>query len=563
MLSSSKDLEEKLTKERREAEEADAKRRAEKTGFAYLNLISTRIPTEIKAMALVPEEEAKKALLVPLQIVRRGLSLAVFDPTKAEVQTIIERLKKDFQIEIFVVSLASLNHAWQYYAYVNETREITGQVEINEDNLKKLGETIKDLDDVAKIIADFKSPLVSQVLEIVLAGALALKASDIHLEPGEENNLLRLRIDGFLHDTYGKFPAMVYKALLTRIKLLSGLKLNIVDEPQDGRFTINLKDRNIEIRTSVIPSEYGETAVLRLLDPSALKTDLEELGWREDDLEIVRREIEKPNGLILNTGPTGSGKTTTLYAFLRRVAKPEIKIITIEDPIEYHLPGISQTQVDPSAKYTFASGLRSILRQDPDIVLVGEIRDKETAEIALNASLTGHLVLSTLHTNDSVGAIPRLIDLGAKTQTIGPALSLVIAQRLVRLLCPACKKIVGFGASTKEKIEKFLLDLPNRVKKERYLNVLKQNAGGFYESVGCAACNQLGYKGRTSIFELFVVNETIEAAIYKNPTEIELKELARQQGMVGMQADGILKMVDGTTSLAEVERLTGRIEWLH
>ena len=259
--------------------------------------------------------------------------------------------------------------------------------------------------------------------------------------------------------------------------------------------------------------------------------------------------------MILNTGPTGSGKTTTLYAFLRKVSRPEIKIITVEDPIEYHLSGISQTQVDLDANYTFASGLRSILRQDPNIILVGEIRDKETAEIALNASLTGHIVFSTLHTNDAVGAIPRLLDLGIQTNILGPSLSLVIGQRLVRKLCPDCKIKKEMDAKTAENIKKLISNLPGRVNKNEYSEF------DIYEAKGCDKCGRLGYKGRTSIFELLQADEAIETAIYKNPTEIELKELAKKQGMVTMQEDGVLKILKGITSFEEVERLTGPIIW--
>ena len=550
-----KDLEEKLARERRTAEENDAKRRAQKSGLQYLNLISTKIPTEIKAMALVPEAEAKKALLSPIQLVRKKLVVATFNPEAPEAKKIITELKKNYEVQIFVSSLSSLKHAWGYYQYVVPAKEITGKVEINEENLKKLTESIKSLSDLKTTIENFKSPYTSQVLEIILAGALALEASDIHLEPTEKFAILRIRIDGILHTAYSEFSRHIYQSVVTRIKLLSGLKLNVHDQPQDGRFTIDLKDRDIEIRTSIIPSEYGETTVMRILDPNALKTNLEELGWRPDDLEIIKKELQKPNGLILNTGPTGSGKTTTLYAFLRRIANPEIKIITIEDPIEYHLEGISQTQVDPDAKYTFASGLRSILRQDPDIILVGEIRDKETAEIALNASLTGHLVFSTLHTNDAVGAIPRLIDLGAKPQVLGPALTLVIAQRLVRLLCPNCKKKSELDEKTKQKIIKFVEGLPNRANKTFYKNFK------IYEPKGCNKCGNLGYKGRTSIFELFLITETMEQAISKNPNEIELKTLAKNQGMVTIQEDGIIKAVLGLTSFEEIERLTGPLLW--
>lgn len=552
-----KELSERLEKGRREAEEKDAQRRAEKLGAKYLNLISVRVPTEIKAMSIVPEEEAKAALAVPLQIVRKKLVLAVFDPELPKTKTLIDKLKKNYELEVLVVSKTGLTHAWDHYQYVTkEAGEISGRVEINEKKIRELEGTFRNLEELGETINNFKSPYTSELLEIILAGGMALNSSDIHLEPTDAASVLRLRIDGLLHNVSNEIEKQKQLSIITRIKLLSNLKLNVHDRPQDGRFTISLSDRDIEIRTSLIPSEYGETAVLRLLDPKSLKVNLEDLGWRKDDLEIVKGELEKPNGLILNTGPTGSGKTTTLYAFLRKITTPEVKIITIEDPIEYHLPGISQTQVDSAVGYTFASGLRSILRQDPDVILVGEIRDKETSEIALNASLTGHLVFSTLHTNDAVGAIPRFIDLGAKPQVLGPALSLVIAQRLVRVLCPKCKVEKEVGETLKEKIKKFIENLPKRVNRKDYQDFR------IYSPGGCDKCGGLGFKGRTSIFELFVINEKMEEAIYKNPTEIELKSLAKEQEMVNMQEDGILKVLKGITSVDEVERTTGKIEWL-
>lgn len=552
---SPKALEEQLEKQRRDAEERDAERRARQLGLPYLNLISTKIPTELKAMELVKEKDATENLVVPIQIAQKKVTVASFDPRMPGASAIIAELRKNHEVTVAVSSMTSIRHALSFYRYITEIKEISGSVEINEDNIKRIEEKIKNITGLSGEIDSFKSPYTSQILEIVLAGALALKASDIHLEPGEQRGVLRLRIDGMLHTAYENFSSPTYHSIITRVKLLSNLKLNVHEEPQDGRFTIRLAGRDIEVRTSIIPSEYGETAVLRLLDPLALKVNLEDLGWREDDLAIVRRQIAEPNGLILNTGPTGSGKTTTLYAFLKHITKPEIKIITIEDPIEYHLAGISQTQVDDDAGYTFASGLRSILRQDPDVVLVGEIRDKETAEIALNASLTGHLVFSTLHTNDAVGAIPRLVDLGAKVQVLGPSLSLVIAQRLVRVLCPVCKEKRPLSPEEKADVERFLETLPARVKKEEY------GMDSLYTAKGCSACGGIGYRGRTSIFELFVISKEIEELIYKDPTEIALKEAAQKEGMVTLQEDGLLKALKGITSLEEVERLTGKIEW--
>jgi type II secretory ATPase GspE/PulE/Tfp pilus assembly ATPase PilB-like protein len=555
MFQSQKDIEDKIKAQKRQAEEEDAKRRAEKHKLPYLNLLTSKSAISIEALSKVKEADAKEGMLAPIKIVSDKMLLALFDPENKKAQEIINNLKEKYEVIVNVVSKTSLEYAWSYYKYIVPETEISGSVKINEEELKKLFNGIKTIKDVNFLLANFSSPYLSKMLEIILSGAISLKASDIHLEPREKVGVLRYRIDGFLYTAYENFEPFTYKSIITRIKLLSNLKINISNEPQDGRFTIKLPGRDIEIRTSIIPSDYGETAVLRLLDPSALKINLEELGWRKDDLEIVSSIIKRPNGLILNTGPTGSGKTTTLYAFLKKIFKPEIKIITVEDPIEYHLPGISQTQVNPDVGYTFASGLRSILRQDPDVILIGEIRDRETAEIALNASLTGHLVFSTLHTNDSIGAIPRLLDLGIQPNILGPALTLVIAQRLVRVLCPQCKKEEEISDDLKQKIDNFISKLPPRVDKNEYLNYK------IYKPVGCGACSGLGYKGRTSIFELFVVDEKIEELIYKNPTEIEIKKAAKENGLVTLQEDGILKALKGITSFEEVERMTGPLEF--
>lgn len=552
-------LEEKLANERKLAEERDTERRAAKFGFPYLNLVSVKVPTELKAMAIVPEANARAAKLCPIQVVGKKLVVAVFDPELLAAAKIIESLKTKYEVTIYIASENSLNHAWKHYQYVpKEQNEITGSVEISQLELEAIKKQTIVLKDLTTIVEKNSSAATSKLAETILGGALALKASDIHLEPAsKENGVIRLRLDGLLYAVFEKLPAQIYDRLINRIKLLSNLKLNIENEAQDGRFTIKNENHDIEIRVSIIPSEFGETAVLRILDPISLKTELTELGWRPDDLAIVQAELKKPNGLILNTGPTGSGKTTTLYAFLKAIFKSEIKIITIEDPIEYHLPGISQTQVDAKANYTFASGLRSILRQDPDIVLVGEIRDQETAEIALNASLTGHLVFSTLHTNNAAGAIPRLIDLKIQNQIIAAGLNLIIAQRLIRRLCPQCKKKKTLDSALENKIREFLKTLPARVDQKSFADF------EIFEPAGCAACNQLGYQGRISIFELLTVNETIQEAIANNPSELTLEKMALAQGMVTMQADGILKVLNGVSSLEEIERVSGPIAWPH
>ena len=548
------DIGEFLKKQRRQAEERDAERRAQRAGAGYLNLISISTPTEIEAMRVVSEEEARAALAVPVQIIRKKLLLAVYDPSRAETKALIDKLKTTYEVSLVISSKTGLEYTWRHYAYVKkEGEDIRANVNLDAGEITEINKRIRSIPDFSKEISGFKNPLISQMLEVVMGGAIALHASDIHLEPIKGGSVFRLRIDGILHTAAEGVPTATHKALIMRVKLLSGLKLNINDEPQDGRFTVDMPERSIEIRTSIIPAEYGEAVVMRLLDPKGLKVNLEDLGWRADDLAIVTREIAKPNGLILNTGPTGSGKTTTLYAFLRHKVTPEIKVITVEDPVEYHLAGISQTQVAPDAGYTFASGLRSILRQDPDVILVGEIRDRETAETAMNASLTGHLVFTTLHTNSAVGAIPRLVDLGVNSHVMGPALTLVIAQRLVRVLCKECKKTVPADKKLVGNIEEFLSSLPKRVNASAYASP------HLHEAVGCAVCGGLGYKGRTSVFELFPVTKEVERLIYEEPNEIHLAELARKEGMVTMQEDGILKALQGITTLEEVERVTGPI----
>jgi type IV pilus assembly protein PilB len=346
--------------------------------------------------------------------------------------------------------------------------------------------------------------------------------------------------------------------ILLRIKLLCNLRLNISTISQDGAFSVKLGNLEIELRVAIAPSEFGEAIVMRVLDPRSIEITMAQLGFRDDDLAIVQESLRAPNGMILNTGPTGSGKTTTLYAFLRTLATPDIKVITIEDPIEYHLAGIEQTQTNEKQGYTFANGLRSMMRQDPDIILVGEIRDKETADIALQAALTGHLVFSTLHTNSSSGVIPRLIDLGAQQVSIGPALNLVIAQRLLRKLCTKCKVSKPVDAGLKIKVEAFLKQLPERVERTPYQNITE-----LFEPKegGCENCHGTGYRGRCGIYELLKVDDSFETVIAKHAGEAEIGTFSRSQGIVLLQEDGILKTLSGLTSFAEVESVTGPIEW--
>lgn len=427
-------------------------------------------------------------------------------------------------------------------------KKIAGSVEIPSAVLEEIQKEIKNISSFKKKIETSLEKRVTEILEIILGGAIFLDASDIHVEPIEERTKIRIRIDGVLQDVLF-IEKRVYENLLSRTKLLSGIKLNITDRPQDGRFSISTGKTLIEIRTSTLPAEYGESIVLRVLNPKNL-IDIETLGLRSDLLEIFKKEIKKPNGMIIVTGPTGSGKTTTLYAFLKKIQKPEIKTITIEDPIEYHLEGVSQTQVEPKKGYDFANGLKSIMRQDPDVILVGEIRDLETASIALQASLTGHLVLTTLHTNDAAGTVARLQALGEKPANIAPAINMAVAQRLVRKVCQKCKKLERPSSEFFNKLKAELGPLKIKIPKiDKDLKVPK--------TVGCKDCNFTGYRGRVGVFEAFLVDDEMEKFILASPSIAALKEKAIKKGMVTMYQDGLIKVLEGETTLEEVERLVG------
>jgi len=541
-----------LIKVRREEEENRAKLLAEKVDFPYLNLAF--IPIESDALKLIPKEKAEKTKAVIINREVKTLHLAVLNPDDKETQSLIAELQKSgYMIKIFIVSQNSLQKALSHYPPLKETKEIIGQVEISNEALTNFQKEISDIKTLQQVLENLFKAKASQIVEAILAGALILKASDIHFEPEKEKVRVRLRLDGILEDITN-IPPLIYSLVLNRIKLLSGLKLNIHEKAQDGRFSIFSGDASVEIRTSVLPGAYGENIVMRILDPAVIKIDLEDLGIREDNLEIINQELQKPTGIILTTGPTGSGKTTTLYAFIKKILTPDIKIITIEDPVEYHIEGISQTQVEPAKGYTFENGLRSIVRQDPDVILVGEIRDYETAEIAMHAALTGHLVFSTLHTNDAVGAIPRLIDLGIKPPIIAPAINLLMAQRLLRRVCQKCAKKRLLTKEELQNFKKILNNLPPRVKLEKELNEKTQ----ILEPQGCKGCHN-GYSGRVAALELVEINGEMEDLILNSPTETQIKTAAKKAGFVTMMQDAVIKIINGVTTVEEAERILGSI----
>jgi len=421
--------------------------------------------------------------------------------------------------------------------------EIVGEIIVSAEEDNFFEENITHLKKLQELFLGSLDKDITYLLKILMVGTILLKGSDIHIEPTQEKTIIRARIDGML-TCIAEIENEKYKKILSRIKLLSRLKLNIEKEPQDGRFSIKFDDNEIEIRVSSLPSEYGEAVVMRVLNPKNL-ISLEELGLRPDLEKLFSDEIEKPNGMIIVTGPTGSGKTTTLYAFLKKISKPDNKVITIEDPIEYHLEGITQTQVNESRGYDFASGLRSIVRQDPDTILVGEIRDEETAKIAIQAALTGHLVLSTLHTNDAIGSIARLEALGESSTNITPAINIIIAQRLIRKVCPKCMKLED---ATEEEIELFKKELP-------FVNI--EDSIQLPKVQGCHFCNNTGYKGRVGIFEAFVLDDEMKNFILSSSSHVGLKEKAIEKGMTTVRQDGLIKVLKKETTLEEIKRVAG------
>ena len=520
----------------------------------YIDL--SRLGVDNEALRYISEKDARAQLVAPFKLSGKNIFIAVRSPKEA----LFEKLKDEMQRKghnavFYMVSSGSLNKVWGRYEELSMAEsESAGTLEVSGEVLRETAAQITKMQDITKLLEGVEAKnqvhKVSRMLEIILAGAIAIEASDVHIEPEKEQCRLRLRLDGVLQDIIF-FELDLYHLLNSRIKLLSGVKLSS-KTAQDGRFSIMEGENEISVRTSLIPGAYGEAIVMRILDPKSINVKLEDLGIEPTLYSIIETEIQKPNGLILVTGPTGSGKTTTLYSFLNKIYSTEINIITIEDPIEYHLPGITQTQTDEK-NYSFLEGLRSALRQDPDVVMVGEIRDAETANIAVESALTGHMVFSTLHTNNAAGVIPRLIDLSVNPKILVSALSISIAQRLVRKLCVYCKKEVQPTEKEQEGINLVKESIKAEGKNLSKYGVVESESLKIFGPVGCDKCNNTGYKGRIGIFEAIKTDEAIEKAMIENPSEREIKKIARAQGILSMRQDGLVKILTGITSVEEVE----------
>jgi len=543
--------EEKIKNLWQESKERIAEDLALKHNLLYLNLRKVNIAPS--ALEVIPEEKAKKANLAVFEKIGNLIKIAVLNPENPETIRVIEELKsKGYKIAIYVVTEESLLWALGYYRFVQTRLEkISNFIDVSQTKLAKFSNLNQEL-------LNYPSEEVTALVSLILRSALNIDASDIHLEPQEETALIRFRVDGVLYEV-AEIEKKKYQTILSRLKLLSGLKLNITNASQNGRFTIQDKKNNninlFDVRASSLPGPKGEFLVFRLLNPKRTAFGMIDLGLKEKEIKILNDILSSPNGMILLTGPTGSGKTTTLYALLKTKISPGIKIITIEDPIEYRLSGINQTQV--SKDYNFENGLKSILRQDPDVIMIGEMRDKETVKTALQASLTGHLVFSTLHTNEAASTINRLVELEAERTLLPGALRVVIAQRLVRRLCSHCKEKYEPTEKVKEKImEAFSILSPKSGVK------IPKNISSLYRAKGCENCHWLGYIGQIGLFETLPITPKISKEIIRGAEEDEIRKTAIDEGMVPLFHDGLLKAIEGITSLEEVFRVAGDIEYV-
>ncbi len=536
----------KLAEIRQREEEDLARILSSKYGAQYADLSMVQIDAE--ALRIIPEKEARAAEAIVFAKNAHTLSLALRNPNNPAFAKLQQELQaRGFSLTLFLISEKSLEKAISHYADLSFATAVRpGTLPVN----AALVETIKSdasprgALQAALDTANAEKSLerVSHLLSAVFAGAFALRASDIHFEPEETRVRLRLRIDGQLSEIYF-FDSHSYHLLNSRFKVLSGTKLNVQNRAQDGRFTVLRGEEEVEVRSSFIPGAYGESIVMRLLDPRATQVPYTELGIHPKLLTRLEQEIRRANGMLLTTGPTGSGKTTTLYAFLREVYQPEVKIITIEDPIEYHLAGIVQTQVE-GGKYSFADGLRSIVRQDPDIIMVGEIRDNDTANIAIEAALTGHFVFSTLHTNDAAGTFPRLVDLGADPKSFGSAITVSMAQRLLRRLDPSARAERPLTDDEKCMIAAVFEPLADKsLLLEKIETVWEPAPKNPYET---------GYKGRVGLYEAIFMDDELATFLRDNPPAHEIAKSVARQGYLTMAQDGVLKALAGITSLSEV-----------
>ncbi|MDD2696803.1 MAG: GspE/PulE family protein [Candidatus Pacebacteria bacterium] len=507
-------------------------------------VLAEKVP--LKTLESIPEETAKYYQMIPIQKVDKSLEVGMVYPEDLKAQEALKFLSRqgDFNYKVFLITPTTFKNLLRQYRTLKREVGIALEeleTELKEEKVKMQPSTAAEFERMAE-----EAP-ITKIVAVILRHAVEGNASDIHIEPTREKLRIRFRSLGILHSSIF-LPLRIHPAIVARVKIVSSLKIDETRMPQDGRFSTKINGKSIDFRVSTFPTTLGEKVAIRVLDPTVGLKTFEELGLEGGNLEAVKKAISKPYGLILATGPTGCGKTTTLYAVLQLLNKEGVNIVTLEDPVEYFIEGINQSQVRPEIGYDFPIGLRHILRQDPDIIMVGEVRDEETAALTIHAALTGHIVLSTLHTSNALGVIPRLIDMGVKPYLLPPTLQLALAQRLVRRLCDNCKKRVKPKAEIRDMILKELDDLPaaakNEIKISKPLSV--------FAPVGCNKCNNTGFSGRIAVFEVLSMTEELADVISKTPSEVMIGKEAKRQGMITMKQDGILKALRGITTIEEV-----------
>ncbi len=527
-------------------EEDLVKTRAQLLNIPYIDVFGRLVRGDV--LNYISQDLAQNYRMVAFNVEKDELSVAMVDPTDFKAVEAVEFIarKNRFHVKYLMVSDSGLRYILhQYESLSSEVEEALKSAELE---AKEEAEEHHDIagGGVEEVIR--RAP-VSKMVSVILRHAVEGKASDVHIEPVGNESRVRYRVDGVLHTSI-ILPKNIHNAIIARIKVVSNLKIDETRIPQDGRFRTRIEDRDIDYRVSVLPLFNNEKVVMRILDTASGVSSLDQLGFEGRNLVAVRDAIQRPHGMIMMTGPTGSGKSTSLYAMLTILNQEQVNIVTLEDPIEYYLQGINQSQVKPEAGYTFANGLRAILRQDPDIIMVGEIRDSETAELAIHAALTGHLILTTLHTNDSFGAVPRLIDMGLEPFLISASLNVIIAQRLVRRVCPHCRAELALPKEVVDGVRAELTGVPEDARPKGFS---PEGEMKFYRGNGCARCENTGYKGRIAVIEVFLVTPEVQQTMVSGGDLItKLKKVATDQHMYSMKQDGLLKALRGLTTVEEV-----------
>ncbi len=511
------------------------------------------VEASLKVLELIPEDSAKYYKMVPLAMKEGKLEIGMIYPEDPRAQEALQFLARrgNFSYDISLITLTT------FEGLMKQSRSLRKETtRALQDLEQEIGKTKATVGKEAETGPLKEEAPITKMVAVILRNAVEGGASDIHIEPSRDGLRVRFRFLGDLHPSL-VLPPSASQAIVSRLKILSNMKIDETRKPQDGRFSATIGDRAIDFRVASLPTPQGEKIAIRVLDPSTGFKSFEDLGIEGTNLKRIQKASEKPYGLILVTGPTGSGKTTTLYAVLRQLNKESVNILSLEDPVEYFIEGVNQSQVRPEIGYDFASGLRQLLRQDPDIIMVGEVRDNETASLVIHAALTGHLVLSTLHTNTAAGVIPRLLDMGVDRYLIPATVVLAVGQRLVRRLCSDCRKKVQLEKGIRELLWKEIQGFPEEVKKQLSPTVGKSSEElATYQPVGCKKCGASGYTGRIAIIEALEMSDRITELASTESSEAKISKLAQEEGMVTMRQDGIIKALDGVTTLEEVLRVT-------